>query len=90
MTNKTKPFVATLTMTQDDYDSPVKTSLSFDPLIVDRDGDAPEAYERMAAVIEYHLYLTGVVDREGNLIDEEALQNNTYIDAAVPANGTTH
>lgn len=69
-TNKTEVFETTLTLRQEGRDGDVQAFLTFNPLNAeDGPSNQPEAYNRMACMMQMYLYLTGMVDERGDLID---------------------
>jgi hypothetical protein len=72
MTNKpnTETFEATLTLKQEGMDGDVQAFLTFNPLDGELGpGGQPEAYNRMAYLMQMYLYMTGMIDERGDLID---------------------
>lgn len=76
MTNKhqtenTETFEATLTLRQEGRDGEVLAFLSFAPLDVEAGPDGqPEAFNRMAVLMQTYLYMTGMTDERGNLLEQ--------------------
>ena len=89
MTNKTNSpevFEATLTLRQEGMDGDVQAFLNFAPLNAELGPDGqPEAYNRMAYLMQIYLYQTGMIDERGNLIDGVAADIDVEIEA-YPAN----
>lgn len=81
MTDKTnETFTATFTLSQEGPDGDVTSTLEFNPLIDRANADeAPLAYEMMAFLAQHYLYMIGVVDENGELIDPEAFSRNTQL-----------
>lgn len=80
MTTKTETnqetFEATLTLRQEGRDGDVEAYLTFAPLLTEMGIDGqPEAYERMAFLMQTYLFMTGVVDERGDLVDPADLDN---------------
>lgn len=74
MTTKTQTnqeiFEATLTLRQEGKNGDVQAYLTFAPLLTEMGVDGqPEAYERMAFLMQTYLYMTGIVDEHGDLVD---------------------
>jgi hypothetical protein len=79
----TEKFTATFTLSQEGPDGPVMSELSFNPL-VDRANidNAPTAYEMMAYLAQTYLFMTNVIDEEGNLLDPDAFDTQTTVNVS--------
>lgn len=84
---KTK-YTATLTLTQNGIDGDVFSSLRFDPLIKPEDLDSesmdgiPAAYELISLAAEAMLIRMGILNEEGELLDEEAASATVSVNAS--------
>lgn len=86
MTDETnKTFKATFTLTQEGMEGDIISELSFEPL-VDRDDldEVPAVYEMMSFLAQHYLYMIGVVDEDGELIDADAFHSNTTLNVTNP------
>lgn len=71
MTNETT-YTATFTLTQTG-DGPVHSKLVFDPLTGDETPTdlAPASFQIMSELVSHYLYITGMINEEGELIDAD-------------------
>ena len=85
-TNEVEVFETTLTLRQNGMDGDVQAFLSFSPLNSELGPDGqPEAYNRMAYLMQTYLYLTNTIDEHGNLVDPQSDNIDIEIEA-MPAN----
>lgn len=66
-------YVSTLVLSQDDMEGPIYSKLTMNPRIKAEDKVFPSAYEASSYLSTAWLYMTGTIDEEGNLRNEEDL-----------------
>lgn len=92
MSEKNTKYTATLTLTQDGLEGDVYSNLKFDPLIDQNNQDdegnlvIPASYELMSVAAEAFLHSAGILDENGNILDEEELHNTVSIEAGTKIN----
>lgn len=85
------PFTASFTLTQETPTAPIYSTLELSPRIGNDSDEIPQVYEIMCKYATDYLYLAGMVDEEGNLVDEEAFHEQTKIKATPkPASNRKH
>jgi hypothetical protein len=78
MTDSKVNYTATFTLTQEGLDGELRSSLTFSPLLTDQEvvfGEAPDAYNIMSHLVEQFLFIAGVIDEEGDVVDQEGYDN---------------
>lgn len=75
------PFTATFTLTQETPTAPIYSKLELSPRIGNDTDEIPQVFELMCQYATEYLYAVGMVDEDGNLIDEEDFHERTQINA---------
>lgn len=80
MTNPETIYTATFKLTQKG-DGPVHSELVFDPLTGDETPTdlAPATFQIMSALVEHYLYITGMINEDGELIDADRFFGETSV-----------
>lgn len=82
-------FSATLSLSQDDVGGDVYTKLEMSPKLTMSDTQpVPSSYEAICFIAQVWLQMAGVIDDEGNVINEDAIEN--AMDLQVTASPTVH
>lgn len=68
-------YVAKFTLSQDDIESDLYSKLSMSPRIKIDDPTFPSAYHVASHIATTYLIMTGVINENGDLLDEDALDN---------------
>lgn len=74
-------YKATFTLEQTGIDGEVISTLKFDPLPENAE-DRVMAYDFMAGLAQVYLHEIGVIDEEGNLIDEDEFHSTVNLDVS--------
>lgn len=66
-------YTASFVLSQDEHDSPVYSKLELEPRLKITDPTYPTVYEIGCYIAQMWLIMVGVIDEEGNVIEDEAL-----------------
>jgi hypothetical protein len=80
-------FTTTLVLSQDEIDGPVYSKLNMEPKLKVGDEGFPMIYEANSYLATAWLQMAGVIDEEGNVVDDDALDN---VDLTVRAPSRVH
>lgn len=75
-------YKAELSLAQEGPGSPIFSKLELSPRVSGEDDVFPRAFEAGSYLAALYLNMVGVIDEEGNVIDEDALVDNVEIEAA--------
>lgn len=84
-------YTATFTLVQEGTDGEIHAHVSFDPLVdvnTLEEDEQPGVFEIMSHLVEQFLFLTGVVDENGDLIDPEAFHSGVNLKISNLGSGT--
>lgn len=68
-------YTTRFVLSQDDLDSPIFSKLTMEPRISVNDPTFPSAYEACSYLATTWLIMAGVIDEQGNLLDDDSLDN---------------
>lgn len=75
-------YRAELTLSQEGPGEPIYSKLELTPRVSGDDDTFPHAFEAGSYLAALYLNMVGVIDEDGNVIDEDALVDNVEIEAA--------
>jgi hypothetical protein len=85
-------YVATFTLSQTGVDGEINAAVSFNPVVdlatVDEEAQ-PGVFEIMSHLVEQFLFITGVVDENGELLDPEAFHSGVQLNVSNITGGKT-
>lgn len=88
MSKKNTNYTATLTLTQTGLDGEIYSSIKFDPVMSEEDIDEngeliiPASYGLMSIAAEAYLTAAGILDDDGNVVDEDVFRDIVDIEAS--------
>lgn len=85
MTEKTTDnteYTATFTLRQTGKDGKLFSSVVMEPRVKFNDDDFPVSFEIMSELMTYYLYMIGMIDKQGNIIDEEKFHDQVEVNVS--------
>lgn len=77
-------YVASFTLAQEGPGKPMFSTTDMTPKIQAGDEEFPDAYGALSVLVNAYLTIVGIIDDNGDIVDDEALDERTIITALQP------